>query len=182
MSGTMADRTDVTADELLAMGGGRRELVGGRVVEMTPGGADHGETGVRVGAELLAYARAKNLGRVYGADTGFVLRRGPDTVRAPDAAFVRKERALRTRKFFDGAPDLAVEVLSPGDTQAEIRERVADFLAAGTARVWVLDPASRTATVHWPDGTARHVAEGGWLDGEDLLPGLRIELAPLFAE
>ena len=182
MANTMAERTNITAEELFWMGPGSRELVRGKVIEMTPGGADHGEIGVRIAAEVLMHARHHDLGRVYGSDTGFTLFRGPDTVRAPDVAFVRKARAGRTRKYFEGSPDLAVEVLSPSDRASELRERLRDYFAAGTLLVWVLDPATRTATVHRPNGSSQEIGPEGGLDGEDLLPGLRIDLAPLFAD
>lgn len=89
---------------------------------------------------------------------------------------------MRTRKFFEGAPDLAVEVLSPSALASEVRTKVREYLAAGARLVWIVDPESRTASVHRPDGTGRELGEDGTLDGEDLLPGPRIPLAELCAD
>ena len=182
MPETMAERTNVTAEEFLAMGGGHRELVRGRVVEMTPAGTDHGGVAARVTTKLSVHAETHDSGRVYTADTGFRLRHDPDTVRAPDVAFLAKARVVRTRKFFEGAPDLAVEVLSPSALASEVRTKVREYLVAGARLVWIVDPESRTASVHRPDGTGMDLGEDGTLDGEDLLPGLRIALAELFAD
>jgi Uma2 family endonuclease len=82
--------------------------------------------------------------------------------------------------FFDGPPDLAVEIISPNDTLAEVAMKAAEYLSYGTRRVWVINPRNRTATVYRPDHEPRLIAENGSLDGEDVLPGFSLALADLF--
>ena len=103
----------------------RRELVRGEVREVAPAGDEHGEFAMTVGVHLSQHVRARQLGRTYAAETGFIIARDPDTVRAPDAAFVRQEvidATGRFRGFRAGAPDLAIEVISPGDSYTEVKE------------------------------------------------------------
>jgi Uma2 family endonuclease len=116
-------------------------------------------------------------------ECGYVLRRNPDTVRGPDASFVSSERlaAWEARgPFFEGAPDLAVEVLSPSNTRREIEEKVSEYLAAGGREVWVADPEARRITVHRPDEGPRDLGPDDTLDGGDLLPGFDVPVAELF--
>ncbi len=111
-----------TAEELLHLRGGawRHELVKGEPRQMSPSGHVHGKVVARLGARLTLFVEAHRLGETYGADTGFLLSRDPDTVRAPDAAFVTAatlaSRSPADQGFFPGAPDLAVEVTSPSDS------------------------------------------------------------------
>jgi Uma2 family endonuclease len=125
-----------------------------------------------------------DLGETYAAETGFLLRRSPDTVRAPDAAFVSHERlktmTLLPEGYFPGPPDLAVEVLSPSDTTSEITDKVADWLSSGCQAVLVLDPATRTARLHLPDREAADFVARETVTVESVLPGWSLELASLF--
>src|SRR5215212_7153667 len=108
----------MTADELLAMpddGSHRYELMRGDLIAMSPAGTRHSDIALRIGSHLMRFVRDRKLGAAFGADCGYVLARDPDTVRSPDASFVRAERMIATDKFFPGAPDLAVEVVSPND-------------------------------------------------------------------
>ena len=151
---------------------------------MSPAGFDHGAVMMNISAPLAQYVKARRLGVVCGAETGFVLARKPDTVLAPDVAFVRRERipaAGRPRSFWEGPPDLAVEVRSPGDTRREVAEKVAAWLAAGTLAVWVADPSDASVTVHLPGQAARRLEAGDTLDGAPLLPGFRLPVAEVFA-
>jgi Uma2 family endonuclease len=118
-------------------------------------------------------------GRLLAAETGFVLSTNPDTVRAPDVAFVRNERIPDPlpRGYARFAPDLVVEVLSPDDRPGEVLEKVADWLNARTRIVWVIDPERRTGRVQRPDGTDALLNESDALDGEDVLPGFSYRLA-----
>ena len=102
----------VTADELLAMGEGRRELIYGEVIEMAPAGEEHGFVELRIASRIVYFVEANKLGRVYPGDTGFLLATDPDLVRVPDVALVKRERVVRTRKYYPGAPDLAWESVS----------------------------------------------------------------------
>jgi Uma2 family endonuclease len=124
-------------------------------------------------------------GRVVVGDVGFVLRvpSDPERVRAPDVAFVSPERLPSGRLpegFLSGAPDLAVEVLSPSDNPIDIQQKVRDYLEAGARLVWVVAPQAKTLTVYRADGSARLLREQDVLDGEDVLPGFSIPAAELF--
>jgi Uma2 family endonuclease len=173
-----------TADELLLMPEGRRrELVRGELRVMEPTGIEHGRVAILAGGALLAHARETGSGVVLGAETGFVLESDPDTVRAPDAAFISHERYERvgpTTKYWPGAPDFAVEVLSPTDRPGEVRKKPRAWLAAGTIAVVVLDPDQRTATVHRSGCEARVHGPQDTLDLSDAVPGFRPTVAELF--
>jgi Uma2 family endonuclease len=181
----------MTAEELLEhpVPNMRTELVRGRLIVREPAGWRHGDIAARVlvaiGAQLAAERAARGLatpqGRLFAAETGFTLQRGPDTVRAPDVAFVRAERcpAEAPRGFAEFAPDLAVEVLSPSERAGEVLAKVADWLTAGTQLVWVLDPARREARVYRADGSESIVSADAALHGDDVIPGLEIPLHEL---
>jgi Uma2 family endonuclease len=185
--GHMSTHTEarlVTAAELLLMpeDGFRHELVRGELRTMAPAGSEHGVIAMNVGASLHEHVRAHGLGRVFAAETGFKLASNPDTVRAPDAAFVRMERvgeAGENGSYWPGPPDLAVEVVSPGDTYHEVLDKVLEWLEAGARMVIVIDPRRRVATVHHPRNEARILGEDGVIDGGDVLPGWRVALREL---
>jgi Uma2 family endonuclease len=176
----------VTADELFVMpdDGNRYELVKGELIRMAPAGYQHGEVAMNIGAPLHEYVRRNDLGAVYAAETGFILSRGPDTVRAPDAAFNKKERIERAGKvkgYWVGPPDLAVEVVSPGDTVSEVEEKVAEWLEAGTALVWVVSPKLHTVTVYRSLTDIVTLTEKDVLKGGDVVLGFQIKVANIFA-
>ncbi len=183
----MATRTRLTARDLWALGEGdvRRELVDGEVVEMPPAGGVHGSVTLEIGRRLADYVERHGGGRVLVGDVGFILELpdDPERVRAPDVAFVSQERLPAGRLpegFLRGAPDLAVEVLSPSDNPIEMQKKIRDYLDASARLVWVVAPEARVATVYRADGSARLLRVDDWLDGEDLLPGLRLKLGELF--
>ncbi len=173
----------MTAEELLELpdDGMRHELVEGELKLMTPAGGEHGQVALRVGARILAYVEEQDLGAAFAAETGFVLNRGPDTVRAPDVAFVARSRLSTAPSwgFPELAPDLVVEVVSPWDRASEVSAKAATWLDAGVRLVWVVDPQARLATVHHPGGQDTVLREDGILDGEDVLPGFRLPLASI---
>jgi Uma2 family endonuclease len=174
----------VTADDLLRVpdDGYRYELVKGELRKMPPAGFEHGAIGINLSAPLAQHVKSVGLGVVCGAETGFILATDPDTVLAPDIGFVRQERIVasgRPRGFWRGAPDLAVEVLSPSDTVFETEEKVAAWLACGARAVWVVNPRSRTVTVQYPGTAARVLSEADVLDGGDVVPGFRIGVAEI---
>ncbi|MGH7614156.1 MAG: Uma2 family endonuclease, partial [Gemmatimonadales bacterium] len=156
----------------------RVELVRGVLVVREPAGGRHGRIAVNVTLQLGNYVAQHQLGTVYAAETGFTLERRPDTVRAPDGAFVRRERLPNPEPtgFHDLAPDLVVEVLSPSDRPDEILAKIADWLSAGTRLVWVIDPDRRLARVYRHDGSERIVSEAEALDGEDVVAGFSCRL------
>jgi len=175
-----------TAEELLRAGDvGRCELVRGVLRMMIPAGDEHGRITVRITCAVGNHVMARRLGVLHGAETGFLLARDPDTVRAPDLAFTRAARARpATRGFVPGAPDLAVEVLSPDDRPGYVREKVAEWLDAGTHAVWVVDPRTRCVTIHGPRAGPRRTVvfrENDTLSGGDLLPGFTLAVRDLFA-
>jgi Uma2 family endonuclease len=174
----------VTAEELWAMpNNARRELVRGEVRTMSPAGFEHGAVIVSVSVALAVHVKAHRLGVVLGAGTGFVLARNPDVVRGADVAFVQASRipaAGLPVKFWEGAPDLAVEVVSPGDTVDEVEEKVADYLEAGARMVWVVNPRRKTVTVHRPGAQPFVFRVGDVLEGDDVVPGFRMGVADVF--
>lgn len=151
---------------------------------MAPAGFEHGSIVVNITLPLAGFVKEHRLGRVTGAETGFQLSRDPDTVRAPDVGFVRAERvpSTPTRGFFQGPPDLAVEVLSPDDRASEVLAKVNDWLAAGCLAVWVVDPAKRAVSVYRKEGQAVTWGTADELSAGDLLPGFRLPIAEVFAE
>jgi Uma2 family endonuclease len=175
----------LTADDLLLRpdDGLRHELIRGELTVMTPAGTEHGEIAMTVGALLRNHVKANQLGRVVAAETGFILSRNPDTVRAPDVAFISKDRIPPGRPpagFAPFAPDIAVEVLSPGDAQVEVEDQIDQWLQAGTSLVWVVNPRGRTVTVHRSGRDPRVLRENDTLDGEEVCPGFSVPVAELF--
>lgn len=172
----------MTAESLLANHPKQRcELVQGEIRLMSPAGSEHGWVIVNVTAPLGVFVKEKKLGYIFGAETGFLIERDPDTVRAPDVAFVSAERISDRppAQFFPGAPDLAVEVLSPGDTASEVQEKAEAWLASGCKEVWLVDPRRKTATKLIPaeDSIVQQSVE---TLTTDLLPGFSLAVAQLF--
>ena len=175
----------VSAEELLDMpdDGYQYELVRGELRKMAPAGARHSNIGMTVGTSLNFHVMSNNLGTVFGADGGFLLERNPDTVRAPDVAFVRRERMEEVGlmdSYWPGPPDLAVEVISPNDRYTEVVEKVEEWLKAGTRMVVVVDPRRKVAAVHRSGREPVTLAEGAVLDGDDVVPGWRMALGDIF--
>ena len=175
----------MTAEELLNMpkDGYRYELVRGALKKMVPAGRTHGKRGNRLNYSLSAHVYENNLGEVYLAETGFHLEADPDHVLAPDIAFVTREREdafPEEAGFFPGPPDLAVEVISPSDRYADVDEKVAEWLNAGTRMVIVVNPRNRTVRVH-THGSVVTFTESDTLDGGDVVPGWRLPVADIFA-
>ncbi|MEO8435808.1 MAG: Uma2 family endonuclease [Pyrinomonadaceae bacterium] len=176
----------ITAEELLAMpdDGYRYELVKGELIRMPPPpGHKHGLVAMRIAGPLHQYVESNNLGVVYAAETGFKIEEDPDTVRAPDVAFLRRERieaAGDVKGYWRGAPDLAVEVLSPSDRVTAVEEKVQKWLEAGTRMVWVVSPKLHTITVYRSLSDIVLLTEKDSLDGGEIVPGFRIALAEVF--
>ena len=173
----------MTAEELLRLNlpNKRTELVCGVLVVREPAGYQHGEVAMRLAVAIFAHVEAHGLGRVFAAETGFTLTRNPDTVRAPDVAFVSTARLPDPppRGFAELAPDLAVEVLSPDDRPGEVLAKVGDWLDAGARVVWVVDPIRVIARVYRADGSESILGETDALRGEDVLPGFEYQLSAI---
>ncbi|HKO58338.1 MAG TPA: Uma2 family endonuclease [Thermoanaerobaculia bacterium] len=170
----------MTADELLRMpeDGYRYELVQGELRKMSPAGEEHGHIVHEIGRRLGNHVYERKLGRVYGPDVGFLIARDPDTVREPDVSFVRADRVVPTPKYFPGPPDLAIEVVSPNDTYSEVRAKKDEYLRAGVKAVVIVDPPTRTVTIHRPTGVEE---VQGTLTLEDIVPGWSLPLSDIFA-
>jgi Uma2 family endonuclease len=173
----------LTADDLsrLNIQDKRTELVRGRLVVREPAGFRHGVVALEIARRLSDFVTSRSLGVVVAAETGFTLFRDPDTVRAPDAAFVRADRVPQPlpRGYAAFAPDFVVEVLSPDDRAGEVLAKISDWLGAGVRLVWVLDPERRVARVYRSDGSEAMIAAENTLDGEDVLPGFTCRLSDL---
>jgi Uma2 family endonuclease len=175
--------TLMTAEELLHANipDKRAELVRGVLVVREPPGGRHGSVTMNLALRLGNHVEREGAGQVFAAETGFTLARAPDTVRAPDIAFVKRDRLPRPIPlgFPEFAPDLVALVLSPGDRPGEILAKVGDWLEAGTRLVWVIDPERRLARVYRQDGSETSLTEEQQLDGEDVLPGFACRLASI---
>lgn len=160
----------------------RLELVRGKVVREPPAGFEHGRLANRILYMLTRFVEEHGGGEILASETGFVLFEEPPTVRAPDAAFVAKGRVPTPAPpgFGRLAPDLAVEVVSPSNTPAEIHSKVMDYLDAGSRLVWVFDPGTRSLTVYRSRKEIRILTGDDELDGQDVLPGFRVQLGEIF--
>jgi len=179
--------TPVTAEQLLHMpsDGCRYELLAGELRMMSPGGWRHGEVGGWLHALIGNYLVQRRIGKLFFAETGFIISRDPDTVRAPDIAFVHNDHLpadLPDDAFWPGAPDLAVEVVSPSDIYREVDEKAKAWLAAGAQLVWVVNHIERTVSVYRAGEVALTLTEAEELSGEDLLPGFRCRIAEIFVD
>jgi Uma2 family endonuclease len=176
----------VTAEDLLRLpdDGYRYELIEGELRRMPPAGHEHGYVAMRVGWRLARYVEEHDLGAVYAAETGFILARNPDTVRAPDVAFVSRERlqaAAAAPGYWPGPPDLAVEVASPSDTFSEVEGKAVEWLAAGARMVIVIDPHREHVAVYRGLTNIGILTKGAILDAGDIVPGWSVRVDDLFA-
>jgi len=159
---------------------GRCELIYGELVMMSPAGPLHGAVAMRIGRLIAEYVEANDLGEVFAAETGFKVETNPDLVRAPDAAFIRKSRLAEgyPKGFFTGAPDLAVEVMSPGDSRRAVAEKVNMWLANGAISCWVANPSLKVIDIHRTGETTERCDLE--LRDEKILPGFVMPLAKVF--
>ena len=174
-----------TAEDLerLSLQGGHYELIRGELIEMSPAGFPHGIFTDRLTGYLRVYMDAHNLGEGTAAETGFKIEQSPDTVMAPDWAFVAKERlpdGWEHTGYLSLVPDIVLETRSPGDGRREVADKVEAWLKAGVRIVWVLDVAARTLTVHRPGKEAQTLGPTETLSGEEVLPGFTYALNKLF--
>ncbi len=176
----------VTATELLNMpdDGFRYELIRGELKKMSPPPGDvHGRVAMKFAWRLGQHVETNKFGDVYAAETGFLIEKDPDTVRAPDCAFVsrqRREAIGDVQGYFPGAPDLAVEVISPSDTYTEVEEKALAWLAAGSSVVLVLNPRKRTVTAYRSVSNITIMDEHAVLDLSDVVAGFKVAVNALF--
>jgi Uma2 family endonuclease len=160
---------------------GRCELIGGAIVFMSPSGSLHGKITARLAAILYKYVEQKKLGIVFGAETGFHIRRDPDTVRAPDVSFVRADRIPNPfpQGYFPGPPDLAVEVLSPNDRASEVQAKISDWLDAGCRAVWIVDPQTKSVTIYKSSHDIITLNVTDIVTDAQILPGLIVAVSDI---
>lgn len=172
----------MTAEELLhtSTPDKRVDLVRGVLVVREPPGLRHGRVAVELSRRLADHVATRALGRVY-VESGFTLTRRPDTVRGPDIAFISGARLPEPEPagYPDLAPDLVIEIVSPGDRPGEVLAKIADWVSAGTRLVWVVDPERRQARLYRADGTEEIVTADQALQGEDVVPGFTCPLATI---
>lgn len=177
-------KTLITAEQFAEMSfpDVRTELVDGEIVQMSLPGFEHGDIASNIHYAVRQFLTGRSLGKVV-FETGFVLKRSPDSVRGPDVAFISQKNLEAygpTRKFWPVAPDLAVEVLSPEDRPSEVLRKVGEYLEAGTRMVWVVDPRSQEVSSYRSLNQVRIYAAGEQISGEDVLPGLSINVSEIF--
>ena len=180
----MAPAVMQTAEDLLRFRepGKTAELVRGVLIVREPPGTGHGVRSARLLYRVAEFVVRHDLGEVIAQATGFKIERDPDTVRAPDAAFVARDRLGRISDegYAELAPDWVAEILSPSDRPGEVLEKVGQWLNAGVRLVWVLDPGRHHTRIYRADGTMSIVGLDEELDGEDVIPGFRCPLRDIF--
>jgi len=171
----------MTAEDLLNMPDDdlRHELIKGKLLTMAPAKFEHGRVVGNLTIILGQYVKDNGLGIICGAETGFKLESDPDTVRAPDIAFIPKGRVENPETFGSGSPELAVEVLSPSERKTQIAEKTSQWLACGAKSVWNVDPRKRTVEVFHADGQRWLFHEGDELV-DDTVPGFRVAVSKIF--
>jgi len=178
--------TLLTAEDLLQMprDDWRYELVEGVLHRMPPPGFEHGAIAAQFGGLLFAHVNQHKLGRVLAAETGFQISSNPDTVRAPDVAFVTYERLRQAdfdrRQYFPGAPDFLVEVLSPADSYSDVEKKVAGWLSAGAKLVVLADPAKELLFAHRPGKPVQILSKEDTLDASDVVSGWQVPVRDIF--
>ena len=161
---------------------GRCELVRGKLIMIGPGKGRHGAVCAQITKALANYIDANDLGIVLNSSAGYVIARDPDTVREPDISFLCKARVgdQDFDAFLEGAPDLAVEVFSPSNTIAEMREKIDDYIGAGCRVVWVVDPLRRSVVVYRREADPTILSEQDTLTAEEVLPGFSLQVREMF--
>jgi Uma2 family endonuclease len=174
----MTPKTVLSVEEFAALpdDGMKHELNEGELIVMPPPKPRHGDCQVRLCSALHEFVMAHSLGSVF-TESGYRLT--PHTIRGPDVSFVRKARIQNPDEYFEGGPDLAVEIVSPGDDASDLREKIQQYLSAGTSVVWVVYPRSRQIEIHTPDKTIRTLGIDDTLEARNLLPGFQLSVRAL---
>ena len=168
--------------ERLPEDGTLHELSEGELISVTRPRIRHMLAAANLHESLLDYVRPRRLGRVF-LEGNFLLAKDPPTLRVPDVSFVSQERTSRWEidGWVDGAPELAVEVVSPSETARDLEKKVRQYLAAGSQLVWVIYPETQTIHVFGPDLSVRILTETDTLDAPDLFPGWSVPVSDLLA-
>jgi len=175
----------MTAEELLQLPRGyyRAELINGELRKMSLPGAPHGRIAIRLAASLAQYVWDHELGEVF-SETGYQLTSNPDTVLGPDLSFISKQRLEEIGEvvgYWQGPPELAVEVRSPGDRRGKVNEKISTYFSFGTKQVWIVDQKHRTVTVYRSPSDTTTFSGSDYLEAPDLFPGFRISLETIFS-
>lgn len=171
----MTPKTLLSVEDFAALpdDGMKHELNEGELIVMPPPKPRHGDCQAKLAAILVEFVTAHGTGKVF-TESGYRL--APHTVRGPDVSFVRTSRLQDPDEYFDGAPDLAVEIVSPGDDASDLREKIKQYLDAGTSVVWVIYPRSRQIEIHTPGKTIRRLGVEDTLESPELLPGFQLSV------
>ena len=156
----------------------RYELIRGELKEMAPTGESHGWSGTDISYAFTHHVKQNGLGRCFLAETGFLVGRKPDSLLAPDWAFIRTARLpiQPSPKFSRIVPDAILEVRSPSDSLREVRDKMEQWLEAGVRIGWEYDPEIKTMTVYRPGTQTVEVGLDGNVSGEDVIPGFEMSL------
>ena len=175
----------LTTEDLLRLHsqGVKGELIRGVLHETVSAGTEHSFIGIRLGGELDRHARRHRLGRVGGTDGGVFVERNPDTVREPDVFFVSTERLppdVRVQGYLEVMPELVVEIVSPSDSDQDVRDKTAMWLDHGVSVVLEVRPVARAIAVHRPGVSAVMLTGEDALEIDDVLPGFSLPLSEIF--
>ena len=175
----------MTAEELMNLPDDdlRHELIDGELITMPLPKAPHARAATRLGTPLVQFVEDHDLGEVYIGDVGYQLTWNPDTALGPDVSFMSKQRLKEMGEvegYWQGPPDLAVEVLSPGDRRGKVNKKISLWLGSGTKQVWIVDPKHRTVTIHRSESDTTTFSGSDYLESQDLFPDFRLSLARIF--
>lgn len=182
----MSIASSTTAKQMASMSidGQRLELLGGVIHMMSPAGNEHGRVASAIGWRIGPFVNANQLGDTYAAETGFLIEQNPDTVRAPDFAFIRQSRLDEigsVQGFWPGAPDLVAEVVSPNDAYSDVEQKALQWLDCGCSVVWVVDPKQQHVTVYRSAAEISVLKSDAVLEAPALLPGWSLCVGDLFS-
>jgi Uma2 family endonuclease len=173
----------VTAEDLLDMAGHKyRELFEGELRTVSPANARHGDIALQIGTLLKQYIKPRNLGKVL-VEGGYILRRQPDTVLGPDVSFIKQSRIPEgglPEKFYEGPPDLAIEIISPRNPRAELLEKMKAYLKGGTPLGWLVDPVKKSVEVYEPGKRVRTTRAEDTISAGEVIPGFSCGVAEFF--